>query len=357
MSLPHFKTITEQVAEHLRDELLSGHWQDEMPGQKSLSKQLGVSGQTVELALQLLEKEGLLVGQGAGRRRRVDLSQGTTRNRTLCIKILLYEGADRKTDYLLELFHRLREAGHDAVFAKKTIWDLGMNIKRIARFVESTEADAWIVFAGPRETLEWFAAQKKPVFALAGRRHGIPIAGSGPDKFPAQHEMLRRLVELGHRRIVTLVREDRRIPRPALFERRFLAELESHGIQTGPYNLPNWKDGVENFHRCLDALFRHTPPTAILVDEAHLFIAAQMHLAHRGILAPRDVSLVCLDPNPAFAWCQPSIAHFHWEGSLLVRSITRWANNVARGIDDRRLSLTKAEFIEGGTVGPVTTER
>lgn len=114
-----------------------------MAGQKLLSKQLEVSGQTVELALQLLEKEGLVVGQGAGRRRRVELPQGATRNRTLRIKILLYEGADRKTDYLLELFHRLREAGHDAVFATKTMRDLGMNYKRVARFVEATEADVW----------------------------------------------------------------------------------------------------------------------------------------------------------------------------------------------------------------------
>jgi DNA-binding LacI/PurR family transcriptional regulator len=95
----------------------------------------------------------------------------------------------------------------------------------------------------------------------------------------------------------------------------------------------------------------------MLIDEAHLFIAAQMHLAQLGIIPPRDVSLICCDPNPAFAWCKPSIAHFHWEGSLLVRRITRWANNVARGIDDRRLSFTKAEFIEGGTVGPAPTVR
>jgi hypothetical protein len=29
----------------------------------------------------------------------------------------------------------------------------------------------------------------------------------------------------------------------------------------------------------------------------------------------------------------------------------RWANNVARGKDDRSQTLTKAEFVEAGTVG------
>jgi hypothetical protein len=33
--------------------------------------------------------------------------------------------------------------------------------------------------------------------------------------------------------------------------------------------------------------------------------------------------------------------------------MVRWANNVSRGKDGRRQTLTKAEFFEGGTIGPV----
>jgi len=29
----------------------------------------------------------------------------------------------------------------------------------------------------------------------------------------------------------------------------------------------------------------------------------------------------------------------------------RWVNNVARGVDDRRQGFTKAEYIDGETVG------
>ena len=35
----------------------------------------------------------------------------------------------------------------------------------------------------------------------------------------------------------------------------------------------------------------------------------------------------------------------------MVRRIVRWSNNVARGKNDRRQSFTKAELVEGGTVG------
>ena len=41
-----------------------------------------------------------------------------------------------------------------------------------------------------------------------------------------------------------------------------------------------------------------------------------------------------------------------WDHRLVVRRVVQWANNVARGRDDRRQTLTKAEFVEGGTIGP-----
>ena len=37
----------------------------------------------------------------------------------------------------------------------------------------------------------------------------------------------------------------------------------------------------------------------------------------------------------------------------VVRRVVRWVNNVARGKNDRRQTLTKAEFVEGGAIGPV----
>jgi hypothetical protein len=33
--------------------------------------------------------------------------------------------------------------------------------------------------------------------------------------------------------------------------------------------------------------------------------------------------------------------------------MVRWADNVANGKEDRRETLIRAEFVEGGTIGPV----
>ena len=64
-----FSSITEQVASKLRDQLARGRWKSVMPGRERLATELGVSGKTVELAMGILEKEGLLVRRGRGKRR------------------------------------------------------------------------------------------------------------------------------------------------------------------------------------------------------------------------------------------------------------------------------------------------
>ena len=41
----------------------------------------------------------------------------------------------------------------------------------------------------------------------------------------------------------------------------------------------------------------------------------------------------------------------------MARRLVRWAYNIARGKDDRRQTLIKAELVEGGTVGRAPAAR
>lgn len=349
-------TVTEQVAAHLRDELRRGRWQGRMPGRDQLAAEIGASNRCVQGALELLEKEGLLEKQGVGQHRRIKLGK-IVPSPALRVCILPYEKASCKLDYLVDLRHQLEEAGHHAAFAGKSLQQMGMNPQRVADFVQRTPADAWIVVSASREVLEWFAGQPVPTFALFGRLKNMPLAGTGPGKSVVVAEVVRHLVGLGHLRIVMLSREERRKPEPGFVEKVFLGELEAQGIETGPYNLPDWGDTIEEFHVGLDSLFRLSPPTALLCSYAALFVAAERHLALRGVVAPRDISMVCLDPDPAFAWCQPSISHISWDSRPVIRRILKWIGKVSRGQDDRRNVPTPAKFMQGGTIGPVPMKR
>ena len=74
----HFLSHAQQLAKHLRSEILQGKWSGSMPGILLLEKELGVNRNTIDAALKLLEKEGLLKGQGAGRKRRIVLQENHT---------------------------------------------------------------------------------------------------------------------------------------------------------------------------------------------------------------------------------------------------------------------------------------
>lgn len=205
-------SIPEQIAVHLRGEITRGRWAGLMPGRTELARQFGVGITSMEEALRQLEREGLLVAQGAGRMRRIVGSTRGRDKRRLRIAIMAYEQSTVSEGIFAEATHALREAGHDAFFTRSSLLELGMNVGRVGRLVRRTEADAWIVCSAPQGITE---------------------------------------------------------------------------------------------------------------------------------------------SDPAFAWCRPSVAHVQWGRPPVIRRVVGWANNIARGKKDLHETLTRAEFIDGGTIGPV----
>jgi DNA-binding LacI/PurR family transcriptional regulator/predicted transcriptional regulator len=341
-----------QMAEHLKSEILRGRWRKEMPGVIRLSAELGVNRTTIEAGLRLLENQGLLVPRGPGKQRQIVLSEAFLEP-GIRVTILPYQQNDTTDQLIVGLRHELDKSGFSARFASKSLAELGMRPAAVAKLIEKTDSDAWIVLAGSREVLKCFEASGVPTFAMFGQRSGLNIAGAGPDKLPALRIAVCRLLELGHRRISLIASRELREPTPGPFASTFLSELENHGIPVNPaYNLPDWGDSGDGLRGCLDRLFRHTGPTALILDQAILLHTAQAHLARKGILSPEQISLVCSDPDPAFGWAEPSIAHIRWEPRDVARRAVRWANRVARGMEDTRQTFTRARFIEGGTIGP-----
>lgn len=340
----------EQVASHVRDEILSGRWRGKMPGVAHLQSVFGVNHVTINGALQMLENEGILLSHGKRRGREIALSLKDLKSRRLRVRLLHYDQESRVAPDYLSVIDALHQQGYTAGFARKSLRDLGMKPERIANFVQRTEADAWIVSGASGEVFEWFANQEIPAIALFGRFLGQSIAGVGVRKSPIMEYLVRTLVSLGHRRIVLISHRERVVPEPALFERNFLRVLTDCGITTGPYNLPEWEPDQAGLRNCLGNLFRHTPPTAMIVDEPQHFIAVQNYLRARGIRVPEDVSLICNDSDPSFAWCEPSITHMKWSHEKLVNYVVRWVNQVAISKPHQRQKLYDAELVEGETI-------
>jgi DNA-binding LacI/PurR family transcriptional regulator/biotin operon repressor len=336
----------------LAEQLRRGKWTGLMPGGDRLAAELGVGRDTVEAALQRLEMDGLLINQGRRRGRLIVESTSGTANRSLRVAILADHKDARKQDYVIELQHKLREAGHIPFMASRTMAELGAQPERLDRLVRSTDTGAWIVLDGSHEVLEWFAGLGVPLFAAFGYPAGLPIAGAGPDKGPAMATATKALIELGHRKIVLLTRKRRRLPKPEPTEQAFLDALVAGGIEPTSYHLPDWEETIDGYHARLESLFRLTRPTALIIDEPPWFVASRHFLARRGLNIPEDISLICNQADSAFSWCKPPISHIRSDTEPVVARILQWAKHLSQGRKDRRQIITPSGFIEGGTIGP-----
>jgi DNA-binding LacI/PurR family transcriptional regulator len=352
MSSFHISSAPEQVAKHLREQLILKVWVNTMPGGASLARELGVGRMTIEAALTQLEKEGLLVPQGPRRRRKIELPEQPTKPTRLRVAILLYEPSDQSLEYIIDCKNKLEEAGHTAFYVPSSLTEIKMDVQRLARMVEKTEADAWVVCGGTREILQWFMQQKTPAFALFGRRRNLKIAAIGPDTIPALVEATRRLIDLGHQRIVNLD-SLLNVSDPGTAGTAFLDALSAGGITAGTYNIPGWEGGIEGLYAYLDSAFQRTPPTALIASSGPNYFATQSFLVNRGIRVPQDLSLICVDDDPHFSQCRPSVSHICWSRRPVVNRIVRWVRNMSQGKEDTRQTMIKAEFVEGGTIGPV----
>jgi len=351
-------TTSELAAEHLRTGLRSGRWGEILPGVARLAQDLDVSRHTLRTALRQLETEGVLAGRGLGRSRCITATGANiSSQRPLRIAILRHDL--RPTDnaqtaaIIFEIIHSLESAGHTAFFSKISQLQLRHDVRRIAKEMAKTPADAWIVVAGSRPLLELCANLPIPCLALYGRSDGLPLAGAGLDRIQAFRAVTRDLIKLGHRRIVHIVRETRREPVPGAPERAILEELAAHGLTTNEYNLPKWEETPAGFYKLLENLFLYSPPTALIVDETARFIATMEFLSRRGIKVPEQVSLVFPDDDPALAWCHHGIAHLHWDPKPLIRRVVRWVDAVRKGKPDRKIINYPAEFVPGGSIGTV----
>lgn len=350
--------LAEQTAAHLIEAMRAGRWGDSLPGVNALANAFNVSRETVRAALKLLESNGSLIPGGPGRSRVIATEIPIVPvQRKLRVAILLHgplseENAEMQRT-MLRLQHAIDSAGHACFFADGYQARLRHDPKKIAQLVRDTPADAWVVFAGAGQTLQWFASQPIPAIAFGGRCIGVPIASVGTDTTRALSEAVRELASLGHRRIVLICPQNWRKPAPGRIAQTFVSRLAECEITSDEYNLPDWEETPEGLQTLLNSLFHITPPTALFVVEPAHAVAVLGFFGQRGLRVGRDVSLVCMMSDPAFAWRRPAITHFEGKTEPLVRRIVRWVEAVARGCANREQKDFPVDFIRGGTIGPV----
>ena len=199
-------SIAQQTAQHLRDGIRQGRWKGRLPGVVRLSQELGVSTHTLRASLRLIEKEGLVELSQDKRSRHVAAKAPRAKD-TFRIGLLLNEplaDENAKVQQLIqEVRHRLEKSDLHVFFSTETLKSLHHDRARVARYVLSEEANAWIVFGGSKPVIEWFAEQPFPALAIFGRSNEVPIASVAPDMATAAtaatKHLLQGITDFAHR--------------------------------------------------------------------------------------------------------------------------------------------------------------
>lgn len=351
-------TAAEQTAVHLREGIRDGRWAGKLPGVLALAAECDVSPATMRSAIRLLEQEGWIRTAGAGRPRTAgppDESKAGAR-RSLRIAILpgmRLRDEDAAFQQLLSLLqHDLEAAGHVCRFSDKSQAELHFDLERIKKHVGTTDADAWVVVGSTHRVLTWFAEREIPAIAIGGSCLTVPIASTGMKDLAGFRQAVDCLIGLGHRRIVLLWPQSRLEANSSKQVTALREALSAAGTEMTHYHVPEWQCTPEGMQAMLEKTFRFTPPTAIIATYGNWMAGVLSFLSARGLRAPRDISLICLNEDTWFAWKTPQIACLRGDDTRIVRRIVRWVNAAARGRADREFIGFPQEFIQGGTIGP-----
>jgi DNA-binding LacI/PurR family transcriptional regulator len=346
-------SAAEQVAHHLKDCIAHGELTGFMPGGAVLARGLGIGRTTADAALDILTADGLLAPAGERKRRRIIAADTPGGTKPMRVCMILYEPSDAANQYVPEVRQLLLASGFGLELSPKTLTELNHDPAKVGKMVRNHPADAWVVCSGSRPVLEWFSESPFPAFALFGRMQRLAMPGIKPDKRLALGEAMKTLVGHGHRKIVLLVREDRRKPSFGDFETAFLNQLGHYGIRTGPYNIPEWTETASGLRRCIDRLFDLTPPTAIFVGDSVLFLAVQNILRNQASGDSKKVVLISTDYHPHMDWCDPPVPHFTWNHRTTARRVLGWLKNLQRDRPDQRQTFVPTGFVEGGSGVPI----
>lgn len=351
------RSLIEQIADHLRQGFRNGHWCGQLPGVRSLVAELGVSKASVEAALRLLEADGSLGSAGPGKRKEIVAPRGSeAKAQVLRVGVLLSDSLERinlhSQQLMLDVIRRIENAGHTCFTTERGMSELGYKIPRIARTVESAQADAWVAYSAPREILEWFVSRSIPVMAVGGGALGLPVACTATRIDQAIRDSVRILSGLGHRRIVGISPDSWRLPVPSHTGMAFLNALEECGLPPTSYNLPAWDQTREGLEKLLESLFRITPPTALCFVNPAPYVAALEFFGLKGIRVPQDLSIICMTTGPMFSLMPRSPAHFNWPLDEHVRRVSRWIKCLAKGGSDITQVTFPATFDPGETIAP-----
>jgi len=221
---------------------------------------------------------------------------------------------------------------YEAIFVSGH-WDPADESRRLASLLGRGVDGVVLIMSGLTDDVLERHANGMPTVLMGGHTKARHVHSLGFDHYDGACRAVRHLVELGHQRIAFISGPSDRLDADER-HRAYRDTLAQAGIAyddqlvaSGNYVAPG---GVTAMNILLD---RGRPFTAVFAANDDSAYGAMLALHRRGIVVPRDVSLVGYDDLPHSSYCIPPLTSVHQPLRELGREA---ANAIVALIEGRR---------------------
>lgn len=358
-TIPKRPSLVTEVVRILQDGIRESRWVDYLPGERRLASQLNVSRRTLQSALRVIEREGLVrVWQGS--RRRI-VGRPPHGRPSVCPPVIgllaAMVGRQRHPTHVMRLTERLRDLAHE----------LGLRLQvhpprdllkpnpedRLESLVRENGARCWVLAAMPRAVQQWFDQRTLPAVVSGSRFDEIGLPAVSRDMRAQCRHAVGVFARHGHRRVAFLMYE-RKAAGDVLSERGFLEGCAAVGIEPAHALVIDHDGSIPDIKCKVDRLMSlETRPTALLTMDPNYTITITTHLMNSGYRIPGDVSVICRDENEPQHHIVPAITCYDACSEPIITRVCRLVSSIVQtGYAPPRWVRLMPELYMGESVGP-----
>ncbi|WP_265594842.1 substrate-binding domain-containing protein [Haloferula sp. BvORR071] len=312
--------------------LEAGEWGARLPGERRLAEILQVGRDTIRLALQQLEREGVLEPAGTGSRRRITGTVGK-REETAALRIGLLvhrqlEQLPQPTLFEIDGIRRvLGDKGGSLEVISPAWYEQRNPANRLETLLEEVPCSAWILLRSSAAVQEWFMRQQVPCLLRGYPHPGIELPHLDVDWHATARHAAGYLWRMGHRRVVVLSPADPLKGVEAAV--RGVMELGESGFEASVQVENGTAIGIGRV--LARALQTKSPPSAIIATRPRQAATALTWLASQGIRVPQHLSLITLAWEPFLDYLIPEITGYRADPAAVAKLVMRRLERITAG--------------------------